>query len=1035
MPNWKKVITSGSDAILNNLTVSGTSSFLNDSVTIEGNSSTILEVDGDISASGDLYVEGLTYDNGPVTDGVVVYDTTTGQFYYTGSYSSGSTGGGGDSYKHIGIGDSTNGASTGGEIVASGPNAYLTIVTGSNISASVNTGYNDLSPIQPDSITLQAIPSPSDTFIQYNSASVFHGTESLRFEAEGDTDSPSSSSFRTGKKDPSISSNDLGNYGGSHLLNDNTDLATNARFPNINNHYHLLGFAGRSQPKPKPGGGSYNTAGTYLGMDLPAAGNNQVIPGSLSPQHIQQKDLYNNVISGDLMVGGPYIHFDQTKGFNIYASNFITSPYSPATTLGSDGLVIYPSASSEYDASGSFLTPLASASGRIVIDETALPQNSTLDIIGRKTTQFKTGDSGSELNYLIYESSTGTIGIGKGLSIQNVKDEAAGTSINAFISGGIKITGSSIQDDISLLTTGGLQVHPSVINATDGDYNRFFPFGQIGTKQGSFRSYPDNSISLTPSLYLDFERPRREDGTTSRTLVIEDSDIEISRAKAGTSDGVKGGILFTSNPNIYFFNETDASASLSGSLLEGSASAQIKFDTGSSAIEFFAGDTTTDLINVLHISQSNNNPTLGIGTQTPLTSLDIRSITASDPANIILRTNEDGVIQVGEETGRIIFAIESASFLGTNFIASGSTSAIYSEVIGSNINGAYGSLIFEVNDSSNVTAPIKALTMGYGLGASSNDVGFIFSGSIKSTAAANSLSLLSSTNNNTLAYLGFSGVSDLPELDRGMLLLNDDGTTHVRLNGAAGSTDFLNTGNNVAIGTTTAPEKLTIEGNISASGNIITTNITSSNIQILGTASIAYFETLYETSSIIYSSGSTKFGDTMDDFHDFTGSVDITGSIVASNLSGTNTGDQDLSSYSTTAQLNASSSALQTNISTNTGNISTNTTNITSLTDTVSTISTVIGSDSATNVDTFATSTYNGAIYDYILKDSTVGARAGQFMVAHDDGDVTFTDVSTKHLSDSTIPEITADISGGSTVRVRVTNGNGYTFKAFTKKL
>ena len=137
----------------------------------------------------------------------------------------------------------------------------------------------------------------------------------------------------------------------------------------------------------------------------------------------------------------------------------------------------------------------------------------------------------------------------------------------------------------------------------------------------------------------------------------------------------------------------------------------------------------------------------------------------------------------------------------------------------------------------------------------------------------------------------------------------------------------------------------------------------------------------------------------------------------------------------TLIQLNASSSALQTNISTNTGNISTNTTNITSLTDTVSTVTTVIGSDAATNVDTFATSTYNGAIYDYILKDSTVGARAGQFMVAHDNGDVTFTDTSTRHLSDSTIPEITADISGGSTVRVRVTNGNGYTFKSFVKKI
>jgi len=55
-------------------------------------------------------------------------------------------------------------------------------------------------------------------------------------------------------------------------------------------------------------------------------------------------------------------------------------------------------------------------------------------------------------------------------------------------------------------------------------------------------------------------------------------------------------------------------------------------------------------------------------------------------------------------------------------------------------------------------------------------------------------------------------------------------------------------------------------------------NITSSNLLILNTASITYFETTYESSSIIYSSGSTKFGDTMDDFHDFTGSVHITGS-------------------------------------------------------------------------------------------------------------------------------------------------------------
>ena len=44
------------------------------------------------------------------------------------------------------------------------------------------------------------------------------------------------------------------------------------------------------------------------------------------------------------------------------------------------------------------------------------------------------------------------------------------------------------------------------------------------------------------------------------------------------------------------------------------------------------------------------------------------------------------------------------------------------------------------------------------------------------------------------------------------------------------------------------------------------------------------------------------------------GDVSASGTIIGSNLSGTNTGDQDLSSYSTIVQLNTSSSTLQTNI-------------------------------------------------------------------------------------------------------------------------
>jgi len=58
----------------------------------------------------------------------------------------------------------------------------------------------------------------------------------------------------------------------------------------------------------------------------------------------------------------------------------------------------------------------------------------------------------------------------------------------------------------------------------------------------------------------------------------------------------------------------------------------------------------------------------------------------------------------------------------------------------------------------------------------------------------------------------------------------------------------------------------------------LTGGIINGNVQVLGTGSIAYFTTLYNTSSILYQSGSTKFGDTMDDKHEYTGSLYVTGS-------------------------------------------------------------------------------------------------------------------------------------------------------------
>ena len=78
-------------------------------------------------------------------------------------------------------------------------------------------------------------------------------------------------------------------------------------------------------------------------------------------------------------------------------------------------------------------------------------------------------------------------------------------------------------------------------------------------------------------------------------------------------------------------------------------------------------------------------------------------------------------------------------------------------------------------------------------------------------------------------------------------------------------------------------------------GATTTNDITvNGDVTVNGTASISFLHTTYESASIIYSSGSTKFGDSMDDTHQRTGSLLTTGST-------TQTGDIEL-----TGKINAS---------------------------------------------------------------------------------------------------------------------------------
>ena len=98
-------------------------------------------------------------------------------------------------------------------------------------------------------------------------------------------------------------------------------------------------------------------------------------------------------------------------------------------------------------------------------------------------------------------------------------------------------------------------------------------------------------------------------------------------------------------------------------------------------------------------------------------------------------------------------------------------------------------------------------------------------------------------------------------------------------------------------------------------------------------------------------------------------------------------------------------------------------------------ITSLVNNDAARVVDSFDASSFNGAIYDYVLIDVGVGCRTGQFLVTQDNSLIDFTDISTKDVGNDAIkPSISAALVS-TNVEISVTNGAGYTFKAMAKKL
>jgi hypothetical protein len=95
-----------------------------------------------------------------------------------------------------------------------------------------------------------------------------------------------------------------------------------------------------------------------------------------------------------------------------------------------------------------------------------------------------------------------------------------------------------------------------------------------------------------------------------------------------------------------------------------------------------------------------------------------------------------------------------------------------------------------------------------------------------------------------------------------------------------------------------------------------------------------------------------------------------------------------------------------------------------------------VNSNAETILDSmnFVTTGHNGIIYDYNLWKDGIGGRTGQIMAVMSASIVEMTDVSTPHIGSGTPPSFTTSLSN-ETFQLSITNGDGYIFKAFTKKL
>ena len=205
-----------------------------------------------------------------------------------------------------------------------------------------------------------------------------------------------------------------------------------------------------------------------------------------------------------------------------------------------------------------------------------------------------------------------------------------------------------------------------------------------------------------------------------------------------------------------------------------------------------------------------------------------------------------------------VILAESASYLFDAVTASLGKVTLASDITGSiTSTGSFGKIFGDGSDLENVADPTAISGSYLGMLSASHDLtlGLGASGSITSTASFGLFKGDGSGLSNVTTETGsFASGSDLQ-------VILAESASYVT---STSTGSYVQQSATASLGAVGITDTLFVSGNITTSGSVIARE----------------FKTEFVSSSIIYSSGSNKFGDTLDDLHRFTGSLETTSSTL-----------------------------------------------------------------------------------------------------------------------------------------------------------